>query len=106
MSSDTLVVYVTCGSLDEARRIGRAMVEERLAACANLRPHEAIYRWQGAIEQADEFGLLLKTTRDRFGQLEARIAALHSYTTPCIVAWPLTAGSAAFCQWVRDETGS
>ena len=99
-----LAVYVTCSDLDEARRIGRALVEERLAACVNIRAHETIYRWQGAIEQGPEVGLLAKTTADAYPALEARARALHSYTLPCIVAWPLAAGLPAYLDWVTAET--
>jgi periplasmic divalent cation tolerance protein len=102
---DLLVVYVTCADLAEARRIGRALVEERLAACVNLRPHESIYRWQGAVEEAAEVGLLAKTTRAAWPALEARVRALHGYTLPCIVAWPLAEGLADYCDWIADSVG-
>ncbi len=101
-----LAVYVTCADLDEARRIGRALVEERLAACVNTRSHETIYRWQGAIEQGPEIGLLAKTTTGAYPALEARVRALHSYTVPCIVAWPFAAGLPAYLDWVAAETAS
>jgi periplasmic divalent cation tolerance protein len=104
--SAVLAVYVTCADLDEARRIGRALVEERLAACVNIRVHETIYRWQGTIEQGPEVGLLAKTTADAYPALEARVKALHGYTLPCIVAWPFTAGLAAYLDWVAAETAS
>jgi periplasmic divalent cation tolerance protein len=102
--SAALAVYITCADLDEARRIGRALVEERLAACVNIRMHETIYRWQGAIEQGSEAGLLAKTTAEAYPALEARVRALHSYTLPCIVAWPFTAGLPAYLDWVASET--
>lgn len=95
-----MLVYVTCTDLDEARRIGRALVEEGLAACVNLRVHETIYRWQGAIEQGPEAALLAKTTRAAYPALEARVRTLHSYTLPCIVAWPLGAGLPEYLDWI------
>jgi len=102
---DLLVVYVTCADLDEARRIGRALVEERLAACVNLHPHESIYRWQGAVEQGTEVALLAKTTRAAWPALEARVRALHSDTLPCIVAWRLAEGLADYCDWIAESVG-
>lgn len=102
---DLLVVYVTCADLAEARRIGRALVEERLAACVNLRLHESIYRWQGAVEQGPEAALLAKTTRAAWPALAARVRALHSYALPCIVAWGLAEGLADYCDWIGDSVG-
>jgi periplasmic divalent cation tolerance protein len=99
---DILVVYVTCADLAEARAIGRTLVEEGLAACANLRPHETIYLWQGDLQQEEEVGLLLKTVREAYPAVERRILALHSYQLPCIVAWPLAAGLPAYGDWVRE----
>ena len=101
MSDDILLVYVTCAGLDEARAIGRALVEEGLAACANIRPHEAIYLWQDQVEQTAEAGLLIKTVRGSYKSLEARIVALHSCTVPCIVAWTAEKGLPAYCDWIR-----
>jgi periplasmic divalent cation tolerance protein len=103
---ETLLVLITCGDIAEARRIGTALVEERLAACVHVRPHEAIYRWQGRVEQQAEFTLLAKTVRGRYAALEARVAALHSYEVPGIVSVAVEAGSAAFLAWVAAETGS
>ncbi|GAN75951.1 divalent-cation tolerance protein CutA [Acidisphaera rubrifaciens] len=103
--ADIVFVYVTCADADEARRIGRTLVEERLAACVNLRAHETIYRWQGAIESGPEWALIAKTTRAAFARLRDRVAALHSYTVPCIVAVPVADGLAAYLDWVGDEVG-
>lgn len=99
-----LWVYVTAADADEARRIGRALVEERLAACANILPgHTAIYRWEGRLEEAQETAFVAKTTADRFEALRARIRALHSYTLPAILALPAATGDAEFLDWVRAE---
>lgn len=100
-----LWVYVTAADADEARRIGRALVEERLAACVNVLPgHTAIYRWEGRLQEAPEGAFLAKTTAARFEALSARIRALHSYSLPCILALPAAAGDAGFLDWVRAET--
>jgi periplasmic divalent cation tolerance protein len=97
-----LSVYVTAAGADEARRIGRALVEENLAACVNVLPgHTAIYRWEGELEEGAECAFLAKTTAGRFDALRARVRALHSYDLPCIVAFPAETGDAAFLDWVR-----
>lgn len=103
MPGDVWAVYVACADHDEARRIGRTLVEEKLVACVNLRPHEAIYRWNNRIETAQEYGLLAKTTSARWPDIQARIKALHSYDTPCVVAWELAAGNPDYLRWVADS---
>jgi periplasmic divalent cation tolerance protein len=102
--SEILWVYVTAADDAEARRIGRALVEEKLAACVNVLPgHTAIYRWQGKLEEAAEAAFIAKTTADRFEALRARIRALHSYSLPAIVALPAATGDAEFLDWVREQ---
>jgi periplasmic divalent cation tolerance protein len=97
-------VYVVFADDDEAERIGRAMVEERLAACINiLGPIRSIYRWKGAIETADEVAAIFKTSDDRASDLIARVAALHSYDVPCITAWPIAGILGAYADWVEDS---
>ncbi len=105
MRDDILMAYVTCPTLEEARRIGAALVEDHLAACVNLRAHEAIYRWEGVVETAPEYALIAKTTRAAFPRLHARVLTLHSAALPCIVAIPITDGHPAFMDWVTAETG-
>jgi periplasmic divalent cation tolerance protein len=103
-----IVVLVTCGTAREARRIARALVEERLAACVNLvaAPIHSIYRWKRRVEQASEFLLLIKTSRKRFAALRARIAALHSYDVPEIIALPIAAGAPAYLRWLDGSLRS
>ena len=107
MSEAAIVtVYATFADADEAERIARTLVDERLAACANiLGPCRAIYRWQGAIEQGDEIAALFKTRADMADRLIARLAELHSYEVPAAVVWPITDALPAYAQWVRDEAG-
>jgi periplasmic divalent cation tolerance protein len=96
-------VYAIFANADEAERIGRAMVEERLAACINiLGPIRSIYRWKGAIETSDEVAAIFKTSEERASDLIARIAALHSYDVPCIAAWPIDHVFQAYADWVED----
>jgi len=89
----------------EAERIAEALVGERLAACVNiLGGVRSVYRWQGAVERADEVAMIAKTTQSLFERLAARVRALHSYVTPAIVAWPIVAGDAAYLDWIAAET--
>jgi periplasmic divalent cation tolerance protein len=97
-------VYAIFANAAEAERIGRAMVEERFAACINIfGPIRSIYRWKGAVETADEVAAIFKTTDDCAGDLIARIAALHSYEVPCIAAWPIDKIVGAYADWVEDS---
>jgi periplasmic divalent cation tolerance protein len=103
--TDKIVVLSTCGSAEEARKIARALVERRLAACVNVVPGlESVYRWKGAIEQAPEWLLLIKTTRPLFAPLEAALRALHSYELPEIIAVPVVEGLAPYLAWIDLNT--
>jgi periplasmic divalent cation tolerance protein len=98
-------VYATFPSEDEAKRIGRALVEERLAACVNiLGPCHSIYRWQGKVEEATEIPALFKTTAEAAPKLIARLAELHSYDVPAAVVWPIDTAFPAFADWIGSET--
>ena len=99
-------VYAVFANVDEAERIGRAMVEERLAACVNLLGSiRSIYRWQAAVESAAEFVAIFKTTDSNAGALIARIAALHSYDVPCVTTWPIDDALPAYAEWVAESVG-
>lgn len=99
-----LSVYAVFPDTAEAERIGRAVIEERLAACINIFPPiRSIYRWQGAIETADEVAAIFKTHHWRADALMARIAELHSYDVPCIVAWPIDKIVGSYADWVEDS---
>ena len=98
-----LSVYVVFANVEEAERIGRVAIEERLAACINiLSPVRSIYRWKGKIETADEVAVIFKTHHWRSDALMERIAELHSYDVPCIVAWPIEKIVGAYADWVKD----
>ena len=100
-----LFVYITCADNDEAKKIARALVEERLAACTNIMAgHESIYHWQGKIETAREVAVILKTRANLFEALKDRVLALHSYECPCVVAMPIEKGHQAFLEWIESET--
>jgi periplasmic divalent cation tolerance protein len=98
-----LSVYAVFSDLDEAERIGRLVVEERLAACVNILPQvRSIYRWKGKVERADEVAAIFKTHHWRSDALMERIAKLHSYEIPCIVAWPIEKIVGSYADWVED----
>jgi periplasmic divalent cation tolerance protein len=104
---DAVFVYITAPSADEGRRIGRALIEERLAACVNiLDGMTSIYRWQGAVHQASETVVVAKTRADRFDALARRVRELHSYECPCVVALPLTAGTSDYLEWIAAESAA
>ena len=104
-NQDAIVsVYATFGSDEEARRIARQLIEERLAACANiLAPCHSIYRWQGKIEEAPEVPVIFKTRADTAGRLVERLAELHSYDVPAAVVWPIADTPEAYRAWVAGE---
>ena len=100
-----VTIYSTFPNEEEAARITRLLVEERLAACANiLGPCRSIYRWQGKIEDGGEVAALFKTKQGLAERLIARLAELHSYDVPAAVAWPIVAGLPAYLAWIDEET--
>lgn len=103
--TDKIVMMVTCKSRAEAKKIAHAVVDARLAACANVlgAPVQSIYRWKEKIETAKEVLLLVKSTRKRFSALEREIRRLHSYDTPEIVAVPIADGSRTYLQWIEES---
>ncbi|MEX2452179.1 MAG: divalent-cation tolerance protein CutA [Rhodospirillales bacterium] len=101
------LIYVTCETRDEALKIGRAAVRDRLAACANvLGESTSIFRWEGAVQEASETVLVLKTRADLVAELTDTIKTLHGYTCPCVVALPIDGGNDAFLDWIGAETGT
>ena len=102
--TDKLVVVVTCSGAAEARRIARAVVEARLAACVNFLPGAvtSIYRWKGKVESAQERMLLIKTSRKRLRKLQAAVEKLHSYDVPEFIALPIVEGSRSYLAWLEE----
>ena len=97
--------FCTCPDAEVAHRIADTLVEERLAACVSVLPGlRSVYRWQGAIERADEVLLLIKTTGERVEPLTARVASLHPYELPELVSVEVAGGLAAYLQWVEEQT--
>lgn len=102
-----VLVFSTAPDSESARTLARTLVEERLAACASLLPGvESVYHWQGALENAREVMLLLKTTPEAYPRLEARLRELHPYELPEIVAVDSRLGLPGYFAWVAAETGT
>jgi periplasmic divalent cation tolerance protein len=102
---DPIIVLVTCGSEEEAAKIAHSLVEERLAACVNITsPVRSIYRWEGKIWDEREWILIIKTQKKRFGELEKKVKALHSYSVPEVIAFPIVKGSASYLKWLEEMT--
>jgi periplasmic divalent cation tolerance protein len=100
-----LIVFITAPNEDEAAKIARALVEEKLAGCVNIiRNIRSIYRWQGNIEDDTEVLMIAKTKKKLFNSLEKKVKELHSYSVPEIIAMPIAEGSNEYLQWLRDAT--
>jgi periplasmic divalent cation tolerance protein len=98
------LVYITTKDEEEARRIGKALVGEKLAACVNFHPIESIFRWQGEISQEDEVAMLAKTKAELVDEVIIRVKELHSYEVPCIVVLPVEKGNPDFLEWISQAT--
>jgi periplasmic divalent cation tolerance protein len=102
---DAYLVITNLPDRDSAAKLAHALIEGRLAACVNiLSPCRSVYRWQGKTENAEEFPMLIKTTHERYAELEAAIRAGHPYELPEIIAIPLARGLPAYLEWVDSET--
>jgi len=102
-----VIALTTAPSAEVAERIGHSLVEERLAACANVVAGiTSIYRWRGSMEREDEVLVILKTTRRGVPALERRVVELHPYEVPEVIVLPVDAGHAPYLAWVRGEVGA
>lgn len=105
MIMDVYLVITNLPDRDSAAKLAHVLVERRLAACVNiLSPCRSVYRWKGKTEDAEEFPMLIKTTKDRYAELEAAIRAGHPYELPEIIAIPLAGGLSGYLEWVESET--
>jgi len=96
-----IIVFLTAASVDEANRLADMLVDKGLAACVQIMPEmDSVYRWQGKVERQREVLLIAKTLSSNFVEVEREVVKLHSYETPEIVAFPLTAGSAPYLEWL------
>jgi periplasmic divalent cation tolerance protein len=97
-------IYMTVGSKEEARKIGKALVTAGLAACVNILDNmNSFYVWQGELQDDTEVVMIAKTTEDRVAQLIKKVESLHSYDCPCIVSLPVTGGHQPFLDWIATE---
>jgi periplasmic divalent cation tolerance protein len=104
-ADEAIVILVTAGSDEEARRIAHTLVGERLVACVNVvGPIRSIYRWEGAVEDAREWLMIAKARAADFAAVEARVRALHSYTVPEVLALPVYGSGAAYLAWLGEAT--
>ena len=105
--TDKVVVFVTCGSAEEGRRIARALVEERLAACVNVSaPIRSLYRWEGRVCDDQEVLLVIKSSRLLFDRLRRTVEKLHSYQVPEVICLPVIDGSPNYLNWLADAVAS
>ena len=102
---DVRLVYMTAGSTDEARKIGRALVESNLAACVNIIDNmNSLYLWEGKLQDDPEVIVIAKTTSQRVPALIDKVKALHSYECPCVLSVAIDNGNPEFMAWIRSET--
>ncbi len=97
------IVYITAGDMEEARKIGRKLVEEKLAACVNIFPITSIFRWKDNIDESQEFGIIAKTKTQKVKEIEKRVKELHSYEVPCVVSFRINEGSADYFKWIDES---
>ena len=102
--TDKRIILTTASSREEAEELASELVERRLAACVNVvGPIASVYRWQGEVERAEEFLLLIKSTAAQFAAVSAAIKELHSYEVPECIELTVTAGSDAYLKWLADN---
>jgi len=104
-TENEIVIFITASGEDEAARIARALVGEKLAACVNIVKNvRSIYSWQGKVEDASEVLMIAKTRKDLFDAVSVRVKELHSYDVPEIIALPIIAGSPEYLKWLNEST--
>jgi periplasmic divalent cation tolerance protein len=107
MTTEYITVFITAPNEEEAAKISRTLVGERLAACVNIiRSVRSIYRWQGRVEDEQEVLMIAKTKRDLFKRLQERVKELHSYKVPEIIGLPVIEGSKEYLDWLGQETAT
>lgn len=106
LMTDFISIHITASSQAEADTLSNALVESQLASCVNIMPIKSVYRWQGKVERASEFLLIVKSRASLFKEIEAKVKGLHSYDCPCILAMPITHGHQPTFDWLEQETKS
>ena len=97
-------IYITTNDEEEAKQIGKTLVEEKLAACVNIHPIKSLYRWEGQIQEDDETALFVKTQAELADEVIQRVKELHSYEVPCIVCLLIENSHPAFLKWIEEST--
>ena len=98
------IIYIVVKDKEEAKKIGKFLIEERLAACINYFPINSIYRWEGKIEKGGEVGMLVKTREDLVEKVIEKVKERHSYKVPCVVCLKVEQGNKDFLEWIKKET--
>lgn len=99
-------IYITTDGPEEARTIGKALIESRLAACVNIIDGmRSLYWWEGKVEEGNETVLIAKTQSGKVEELTQKVKSLHGYSVPCVVALPIQGGNPDFLKWIEKETG-
>ena len=102
---ETKLVYMTASDMTEAKKIGRVLVEKRLAACVNIfGAIQSLFWWEGGVQESNEVAFIAKTTEERVSELIETVKANHSYECPCVVTLSIEAGNPDFLKWIADET--
>lgn len=99
-----ILVYTTCSTQKEAKKIAQILIKEKLAACCNIFKIDSIFRWQGKIEKGKEYGIFVKTKRNLFKKVKKRIKEIHSYSIPCIISFSIESGLKSFLSWIERST--
>lgn len=104
--TDCIVVLITAPQEEEAAKIAKSLIDERLAACVNIVKNiRSLYRWQGTLEDEGEVLMVVKTQERLFEDLMHRVQQLHSYSVPEIIGLPIVKGFENYIQWIKEETG-
>lgn len=102
---NSIIIYTTCATADEAQKIASHLLDQNLIACANIfAEHRALYRWEGKTHNEPETAMIMKTKDNLFDAVKDEICKLHSYDCPCIVAWSIEKGHPPFMTWINEET--
>ena len=97
------MIYITCKTGEEARKIASYLLDNRLIACANIFPANSLYRWENKIEDAKEMVIIAKSIKEKFNEIEKEVKRLHSYKTPGIVMIEISKSNKEYLDWVKDE---
>jgi periplasmic divalent cation tolerance protein len=97
-------IYITCRDKEEAEKIGRHLVEKKLAACINIFPEmHSVYWWEGKVESAEEAVLVVKTSKKLADKVTEEVRKLHSYSVPCVIALPVVSGNPDYLKWIGES---